>query len=385
MRATFLPFNQPDLGPEEVEAVSHAIQSHWITRAGITTEFEAELSQYLDGVSVLALSSCTAGMHVALLACGIGPGDEVITTPYTFAASVNVILHAGATPVLVDVDPQTGNIDPSRIEDRIGPHTKAILPVHFAGHPVDLAAINTLRDHYHLTVIEDAAHAIASRYRSRKIGTHGNITAFSFYATKNLTTGEGGALVVPDPEVMEKVRMLSLHGMSRNAWNRYADQGSWFYTIELAGFKYNMTDIQAAMGRVQLKKLDAMQGRRQAIAARFTEGLKGLPVFPPHVQPNVGHAWHLYPLRLDLDAIEGDRADVIRDLKALNIGTSVHFIPIHLHPYYQKQLGYQVGDFPLAEKFYASEISLPLYPTMTDRDADDVLEALAEVLSRRLR
>ncbi len=385
MRETFLPYNQPDLGVEEVEAVSHAIQSHWITRAGITTQFETELSEYLDGVPVLALASCTAGMHVALLASGIGPGDEVITTPYTFAASVNVILHAGATPVLVDIDPDTGNIDPNRIEDRINPNTKAILPVHYAGHPADLDAINTLRDRYRLTVIEDAAHAMASGYHSKKIGTHGNITAFSFYATKNLTTGEGGALVVPDPEVMEKVRMLSLHGMSRNAWNRYDDQGSWFYTIEVPGFKYNMTDIQAAMGRVQLKKLDAMQRRRQHIAARLTAGLEGLPVIPPHIQPHVDHAWHLYPLRIQLDAIHGDRADVIRDLKAMNIGTSVHFIPIHLHPYYQKQWGYQIGDFPQAERFYESEISLPLYPTMTDKDVDDVLEAVSVTLARRLR
>ena len=385
MRETFLPYNQPDIGSDEVEAVSQAIQSRWITRAGITTQFEAELSQYLDGMPVLALSSCTAGMHVALLASGIGPGDEVITTPYTFAASVNVILHAGATPVLVDIEPDTGNIDPNRIEERIGPKTKALLPVHYAGHAVDLEAINTLRDRYGLTVIEDAAHAMASGYQSKKIGTHGNITAFSFYATKNLTTGEGGALVVPDPDVMEKVRMLSLHGMSRNAWNRYEDQGSWFYTIELPGFKYNMTDIQAAMGRVQLKKLEAMQNRRQEIAARLTAGLEGLPVIPPHVRPNVEHAWHIYPLRVQLDAIQGDRGDLIKDLKALNIGTSVHFIPIHLHPFYQRQLGYKPGDFPQAERFYEGEISLPLYPTMTDHDVDDVLEALSLALSRRLR
>ncbi len=385
MRETFLPYNQPDLGAEEIAAVSQAIQSNWITRAGITTQFEADLSAYLDGVPVLALSSCTAGMHLALLASGIGPGDEVITTPYTFAASVNVILHAGATPVLVDIDPDTGNIDPNLIESRIGPKTKAILPVHYAGHPVDIDAINTLRDRYQLTVIEDAAHAIASRYHRGKVGTHGNITAFSFYATKNLTTGEGGALVVPDPDVMDKVRMLSLHGMSRDAWNRYDNKASWFYTIELAGFKYNMTDIQAAMGRVQLKKLDAMQKRRHHIADRISAGLEGLPVTPPHIRPDVEHAWHIYPLRIELDAIDGDRGDVIGDLTALNIGTSVHFIPIHLHPFYQRQLGYKPGDFPQAERFYASEISLPLYPTMTDRDVDDVVNALSVALSHRLR
>lgn len=385
MRDNFLPYNQPDIDEEEVQAVADAIRSQWITRAGITAQFESDLSSYLDGAPVMALSSCTAGMHLALLAAGIGPGDEVITTPYTFAASVNVIIHAGAKPVLVDIDPETGNIDPNRIEDRIGPKTKAILPVHYAGHPVDLDAINQLRDRHHLLVIEDAAHGIASTYHGKKIGTHGNITAFSFYATKNLTTGEGGAVVVPDPEMADKVRMLSLHGMSRNAWNRYEEKGSWFYSIELPGFKYNMTDIQAAMGRVQLKKLPRMQARRQMLAQHLTRGLEGLPVTTPQERADVEHAWHLYPLRVNLEEINGDRGDIINDLKALNIGTSVHFIPIHLHPYYQKALGLKPGDFPLAEAFYQREISLPLYPTMTDRDADDVLEALSVSLSRRMR
>lgn len=385
MRQTFLPYNQPDLGEEEVQAVSEAIRSRWITRAGITAQFEADLSQYLDGVPVIALSSCTAGMHLALLAAGIGPGDEVITTPYTFAASVNVIIHSGATPVLVDIDPETGNIDPNRIEDKIGPKTKAILPVHYAGHPVDIDAINVLRDRYHLMVIEDAAHAIASLYRGKKIGTHGNIVSFSFYATKNLTTGEGGALVVPDPDIAEKIRMLSLHGMSRNAWNRYEEKGSWFYTVEAPGFKYNMTDIEAAMGRIQLQKLDKMQGRRRQLAYRFTRGLEGMPVTAPIERPDVSHAWHIYPLRLNLEQMAATRDTVINDLKALNIGTSVHFIPIHFHPYYQKNLGLKPGDFPLAEEFYRREISLPLYPSMTDRDADDVLQALSSVLLSSVR
>ena len=324
-------------------------------------------------------------MHLALLAAGIGPGDEVITTPYTFAASVNVIIHSGATPVLVDIDPETGNIDANRIEDKIGPKTKALLPVHYAGHPVDIGAINVLRDRYHLTVIEDAAHAIASFYRGKKIGTHGNLVSFSFYATKNLTTGEGGALVVPDPDMAEKVRMLSLHGMSRNAWKRYEEKGSWLYTVEAPGFKYNMTDVEAAMGRVQLKKLEKMQNRRRQLAYRLTRGLEGMPVTVPIERSDVSHAWHIYPLRLNLDEMVATRDTVIDDLKALNIGSSVHFIPIHLHPYYQQTLGLKPGDFPLAEDFYRREISLPLYPTMTDVDADDVLEALSSVLSRRVR
>jgi dTDP-4-amino-4,6-dideoxygalactose transaminase len=264
MREQFLPYNLPDLGRGEEEAVVSALRSHWISRGPQTAQFEEDLSSYLGGERVLALSSCTAGMHLALLAMGIGPGDEVITTPYTFAASVNVIVHVGATPVLVDVEEETGNIDMDKVERALTPRTKVVLPVHYAGHPVDLEHLNALRDHYHFQVVEDAAHAIASRYAGRRVGTFGNVTSFSFYATKNLTTGEGGAVVVPDPELAEKIRVLSLHGMSRNAWNRYTEQGSWFYTVEAPGFKYNMTDIQAAIGRVQLGKLAWMQQQRRA-------------------------------------------------------------------------------------------------------------------------
>ncbi len=385
MRETFLPYNLPDLGREEEEAVVGALRSHWISRGPQTAQFEDELSRYLSGERVLAVASCTAGMHLALLAMGIGPGDEVITTPYTFAASVNVIVHTGATPVLVDVEPDTANIDLDRVERALTARTKAVLPVHYAGHPVDMAKLNALRDHYHVPVVEDAAHGIASRYDGRRVGTFGNVTAYSFYATKNLTTGEGGAVVVPDGELADKIRVLSLHGMSRNAWNRYTEKGSWFYTVEAPGFKYNMTDIQAAIGRVQLGKLDEMQKKRRAIADIYRSHFTGLPVTLPAERPEAAHAWHLYPLRLRLEALTISRAAFIEELQARNIGASVHFIPIHLHPYYQDRFHWREGDFPVAERYFQEEVSLPLYPSMSSQDIDDVIQAVRDILHRHRR
>lgn len=383
MRQTYLPFNLPELGEDEVQAVVETLRSRWITRGPATQRFERALAEYLGVPHVVALSSCTAGMQLALMALGIGPGDEVITTPYTFAASINVILHVGATPVLVDVDPTTANLDPGRVEEAITDRTRAILPVHFAGHPVDLGAFDRIRDHYGLPIVEDAAHAIGARYEGRNVGTFGNLTALSFYATKNLTTGEGGALVVPDGEMADKIRAWSLHGMSRNAWNRYSEKGSWQYDVVAPGFKYNMTDIQAALGIVQLEKFDRMQERRHHIAQAFSEALQGLPVELPVVKEGVTHAWHLYPLRLMLDRIQGTRAEVIEDLKQQQIGTSVHFIPIPFHSYYQDRFGWQPGLFPHAERYFEAEVSLPLYPSMTDQDVADVIDAVHYVLRMR--
>ena len=383
MRKTFLPYNQPEVGEDEVRAVSEAILSRWITRGGLTQQFEEALAQYLGVQEVVGVSSCTAGLHLALLAANIGPGAEVITTPYTFAASVNVIVHAGATPVLVDIEPDTGNIDPDAVERAITDNTRAILPVHYAGHSVDMERMNRIRDRYGLVIIEDAAHAMASRQQGRLVGSLGNLTAFSFYATKNLTTGEGGALVVPDQGMAERIRILSLHGMSKNAWNRYSQTGSWRYDVGAPGFKYNMTDMDAAMGLVQLGKLASMQAKRAELAQHLMEGLRALPVVLPTVRPGYEHAWHLFPIRVAMDRIKGGRDDVIRDLNAENIGTSVHFIPIHHHSYYQARFGWHAGDFPHADRFFEEEISLPLYPGMTHEDAGDVISAMERVLTRR--
>ncbi|AUW95094.1 MAG: DegT/DnrJ/EryC1/StrS aminotransferase family protein [Sulfobacillus thermotolerans] len=385
MRAQFLPYNLPDLGEDEEAAVLETLRSHWISRGPQTDLFEQDLSAYLQGATVVALSSCTAGMHLALLALGIGPGDEVITTPYTFAASVNVIIHAGATPVLVDVEEDTANINMAQVEDALTERTKAILPVHYSGHPVDLSALNRLRDTYHLPIIEDAAHALASTYDGKKVGTFGNLTSFSFYATKNLTTGEGGALVVPDEDLAQKIRVLSLHGMSHHAWNRYGESGSWVYSVEAAGFKYNMTDIQASLGRVQLAKLTRMQAKRRWIAEQFHQAFRDLPVILPAQRTGVEHAWHLYPLRLQLSALRISRAEFVEALKARNIGASVHFIPIHWHPYYQERFHWQPGQFPVAERYFNGEVSLPLYPSMSEQDVDDVIAAVREILLSHLK
>ncbi|MCL4493218.1 MAG: DegT/DnrJ/EryC1/StrS aminotransferase family protein [Firmicutes bacterium] len=384
MRQEFLPYNLPDLGAEEEEAVIQVLRSGWISRGPLTQQFEMALSRELEGKAVLALSSCTAGMHLALLAQGIGPGDEVITTPLTFAASVNVIIHVGATPVLVDVEEDTGNIDFAQVEQAITEKTKAILPVHYAGHAVDMEHLNRLRDRYHLIIVEDAAHAIASVYRGRRIGTFGNVTSFSFYATKNLTTGEGGAVVVPDPDLAEKIRVLSLHGMSAHAWNRYGEKGSWGYTIEAPGFKYNMTDLQAALGLVQLRKLERMQERRRQIARQFAQAFGDLPVILPVEREYAQHAWHLYPLRLQTEYLTISREEFIDQLTLRNIGASVHFIPISHHPYFQQRYGWKRGQFPKTERFFGQEVSLPLYPSMTDQDVHDVVANVREIVLSHL-
>jgi dTDP-4-amino-4,6-dideoxygalactose transaminase len=383
MRERFLPYNLPNVGEEEIVAVAEVIRSGWISRAEVTQQFEQALADYLGVPQVVAVSSCTAALHLALVAAGVGLGHEVITTPYTMVASVEAICHAGAIPRLVDIDPETGNLDLERVERALTGKTRALLPVHFAGHPVDMQAVNDLRERYGVVVIEDAAHAIGAAVGARKVGQWGNFTAFSFYATKNLTTAEGGALVVPNPDEAERIRALSLHGMSRHAWNRYRASGSWRYDVTELGYKYNMTDIQAAMGLVQLKKLEAQQRRRAQIAQRYAQGLGHLPLILPIERPGFHHAWHLYPVRLRLEELAVDRDTIIEDLRQENIGTSVHFIPVHHHTYYRRRFGWNPGDFPQADRFFAEEVSLPLYPSMTDQDVEDVINAVARVLERR--
>lgn len=383
MRGQFLPYNRPDMTEAEAGAVADVVRSLWITRGPRVSQFEAALARYLGTAHVVALNSCTAGLHLALVAAGLGPGDEVITTPLTFAASVNVIEHVGATPVLADIDPRTGCLDPQRVETAVTHRTRAILPVDYAGHPVDLDAFDALARRHDLTLVEDAAHAIAATYHGEKIGQRAQFTAFSFYATKNLATGEGGALVCPDQASEDRVRMLSLHGMSQNAWARYSQSGSWYYEIEAPGFKYNMTDVQAAMGLVQLERLEGMQARRRAIARAYHQAFSTHPALEvPFVAPNIGMAWHIYPLRIRPEHLTINRDQFIHELHALNIGTSVHFIPIHYHPYYRDRYGWAPGQFPVAEEYFFREISLPLYPTMSDADVQDVKDAVLGVAER---
>ncbi len=379
MRSDFLPFSPPCVSAEEREEVADTLASQWITTGPKTKQFEENFKTFIGAEDALALNSCTAGMHVALISLGIKPGDEVITTPMTFCSSVNVIEHVGAHPVLVDVEPDTLCISPERIAEAVTARTKCILPVHYAGHPCDMGAIVKLASERQLKVVEDAAHALPARYQGKTIGTIGDLTAFSFYATKNLTTAEGGMLT-GKPELIDKARTISLHGMSKDAWRRYDKGGSWYYEVVFPGFKYNMTDIQASIGLQQLKKLDAFQEKRRHVVKRYNEVFSRHDFFEiPTKRPEVEHAWHLYALRLNLETLKIDRAQFIEQLAMRNIGTSVHFIPIHVHPYYAKKYEFKPDDFPIAYSNYLRLISLPMHPGLTENDIDDVIEAVVDV------
>lgn len=382
MRKEFLSFSPPLIGEEEIREVVDTLRSDWITTGPKTRRFEEAFARFVGAPGALGLNSCTAGLHTALVTAGIGPGDEVVTTTLTFAATVNVIEQVGARPVLADVEPDTLNMDPRKVEACLSGKTKAIIPVHYAGHPVEMDGIHELARSRRLLVLEDAAHALPARYRGRLVGSGSNPASFSFYATKNLTTGEGGMLTA-DPSFLERARIVSLHGMSRDAWKRYDKAGGWFYEVVLPGFKYNMTDIQASLGLHQLKKLEAFQERRRRLAAMYQEAFGGeealeIPVEKPHVE----HAWYLYVLRIVPETLTIHRDRFIEELKKRNIGTSVHFIPVHFHPYYRDRYGYGKGDFPVARGNYERMMSLPLNLRMTDGDVADVVEAVLEVVRK---
>lgn len=379
-RPEMLPFSPPSIDEEDVAAVVDALRSDWITTGPRTACFEQEFAEAVRAPGALALSSCTAGMHLALAVAGVGAGDEVVTTPITFAATVNVIEHVGARPVLADVEPDTLNLDPVAVERAITPRTRAILPVHFAGHPARLDVLRELAGLHSLVLVEDAAHAFPARYRDTPIGGSGNPVAFSFYATKNLTTGEGGMLTAAD-EFLERARILALHGLSRDAWKRYHKGGSWFYEVLAPGFKYNMTDMQAALGLSQLRRLSTLQARRRSIVTSYTEAFAAEEALETPVErPDVQHAWHLYVLRLRPGHLRIGRDRFIAELAARNISSSVHFIPIHLHPYYRDRYDYAPSSLPTAYENYLRSLSLPLYPRMTDRDVEDVIGAVADIV-----
>jgi len=379
-RSEFLPFSRPVFGEEEIHEVVDTLRSSWITTGPKTGRFESEFAAYLQAPGALALNSCTAALHTALVTLGIGAGDEVITTPMTFSASVNVIEHVGARPVLVDVEPDTLNIDAGQVEAAITPRTRAILAVHYAGHPVDLDALRAIAGAYRLALVEDAAHALPARYKGRPIGGGDNAVAFSFYATKNITTAEGGMLT-GDPDFLARARIVSLHGMSRDAWKRYDQGGSWFYEVLLPGFKYNMTDIQAALGLCQLRKLERFQRRRREVVSQYNGAFADEPALElPVTHPEVEHAWHLYVLRLRPGTLAIDRNRFIQELADRNIGTSVHFIPIHVHPYYRDKYGFRPDSFPVAHAEYRRILSLPLHPGLSDGDVGHVIEAVLDVV-----
>jgi len=384
-RPAFLPFSLPDIGEEEIAEVVDTLRSGWVTTGPKTARFEREFAAFLgdDSLHCLAVNSATAGLHLALEAVGIGPGDEVITTTHTFTATAEVVRYLGADVRLVDIDPLTLNIDPAKVEAAIGPRTRAIIPVHYAGLAADMPALLSIARQHGLKVIEDAAHALPTTSAGALVGTLGtDATVFSFYANKTITTGEGGMLVTRDARLAARARVMRLHGMSRDAFDRFtATKPSWYYEIVAPGFKYNLTDIAAALGLHQLAKARAFQARREGLARQYDAGLAGLPLLTPP-RPHAGdqHAWHLYVVRLAGDA-GVSRDTFIERLFAAGIGCSVHYVPLHLHPYWRERYQLAAEQFPASQQAWESMASLPLYTRMSDSDVARVVAAVRAALA----
>lgn len=382
MRSTFLPFSPPLIGEEEISEVINTLKSDWITTGPKVKHFESEFAAYIGSQAALATSSATDAMQVGLAALGVGEGDEVITTPMTFCSTAHVIEHLGAKPVFADVSRDTLTIDPIKIEEKISPKTKVVLPVHIYGQPCDMDPILDLAKEHELAVLEDAAHAFPATYKGEKVGTLGDLTAFSFYATKNITTGEGGMLTGA-AELIDEARLWSLHGMSRDSWSRYSEEGSWYYEVIRPGYKCNMTDIQAAIGIHQLKKISSFQETRRKIVEKYKAAFTGLDeITLPVESQDVESAWHLYVIRLNLERLKIDRSQFIEELEKRNIGSSVHFIPLHIQPYYRDKYQYSPNDFPVAYAEYQRIISLPLNLRLSDQDMEDVIEAVLDVIRK---
>lgn len=382
---SFIPFHRPEIGEEEIEEVVRTLRSGWLTTGVRTEQFQNECRSFFAARHVLAVNSGTAALHLALAGLGIGAGDEVITTPLTFCATVNVILHVGATPVLADIQPN-GNIDPQSIADRVTARTRAIIPVHFAGAPCDMDAIWSLARKHGLFVVEDAAHAAGTHYRGHHVGAHcfpSDAIAFSFYATKNITTGEGGMIVSNSDDLALRIKILALHGISKDAWNRYREEGSWYYEVLENGFKYNLTDVLSAIGIHQLRKLERYVLERTRYAEIYTQELCDLPELELPLPAKDGrHSWHLYVVRLNLDLLTIDRRQFIEELRKRKIGASVHFIPIPLHPFFRDWAHLAHNQCPAALQMYPRLISLPLYPSMSDEEVRRVIIAVREVIEK---
>jgi perosamine synthetase len=382
----FIPFHLPDIGEEEIQSVVETLRSGWLTTGIKTKQFEKEFAAWIGAPHAVAVNSCTAALHLALEAVGVTAGDEVIVPTMTFAATAEVVHYCRALPVLVDCKSDTFNIDVEAIEQAISPKTKAIIPVHFAGQPCEMDRILEMAQSRNIKVIEDAAHALPAKYRGKMVGTLGDITCFSFYATKTMTTGEGGMATTENSEWAERMRILSLHGISRDAVNRYTPEGSWYYEICYPGYKYNLTDIAAALGIPQLHKCDRFGTIRQRYATLYNEGFKEIPeITIPYVAEDVEHAWHLYVIQLDLERLRIGRNEMIDLLKKQGIGTSVHFIPLHLHPYYSNNTTYAQKNFPVSNQAFKRIISLPIYPRMTDAEVQRVIEVVTRLIQENRR
>lgn len=386
VREARLPFHRPRIEEDEIAEVVDTLRGGWLTTGPRTKRFEREFAEYIGVQHAVAVNSATAAMHLALDAIGLQPGDEVIIPAYTFTATGEVVMYFGARPVLVDVDPVTLNIKPAAVEAAITDKTRAVICVDLAGTPCDYDALRAVCARDNLVLISDAAHALPARYKGKLVGTLADLTAFSFYVTKPLATGEGGMLVTDNPDWASRAQMMSLHGMSHDAWKRHSAEGSWFYEVMEPGYKYNLTDVAAALGLRQLTKQDRFRSERVAIATHYTAAFSEIPeVEAPTVPDDVETAWHLYLLRLNLDRLTADRSKVIEALGAEGIGTSVHFIPLHLHPAYKDRYGYTPDSFPVSYQEYRRVISLPIFPGMTQDDVSDVVAAVAKVASHYRR
>jgi len=380
-REQFLVFGAPLLGPEEIDEVVDTLRSGWIGTGPKVMEFERRFADYVGASHAVAVSSCTAALHLALSTLGVGAGDEVITSPLTFAATVNVIVQLGATPVFADIVRETMNIDPESIERAITRRTKVIVPVHFAGQPCQMDEIMGIANRHDLDVVEDAAHAVGAMYHGQKVGSLGHLTAFSFYPNKNITTIEGGMVTTESSTWAERIRRLRLHGLSSDAWGRYNSSKLTLSMVEEPGYKYNMTDVQASLGIHQLSKIERFRRRRRKIAEIYDRAFRPSPyLMLPSVISGIRHAHHLYVVHLNLDTLKVDRDRVAGALLAENIGTGIHYIALHLHPFYREWLGHRRGDFPNAEDVSARTLSLPLTAGMHDQDAKDVVSAVRKVL-----
>ena len=386
MQTSFLPFHIPDIGEYEIQAVVETLRSGWLTTGPKVRQFEEDFARYIGCRHAVAVNSATSALHLALEAVGIKAGDEVLVPTLTFAATAAVVLHLQAKPRLVDCRPETLNLDPDQIERAITAKTRAIIPVHISGLPCEMGRILEIAKAHNLRVIEDAAHALPARFQEQRVGTIGDITCFSFYATKTITTGEGGMATTENPEWAERMRIMGLHGISKDAWKRYTAEGSWYYEILSPGYKYNLTDLAAAIGIQQLKKCDQFWQARQRIAALYTEGFQDMPeITTPALAREGQHAWHLYILQLNLERLRISRNEFVELLKQYQIGTSVHFIPLHLHPYYRETFGYRPQDLPQASAAFERIVSLPLYPKMTEAQVQHVISAVREIVRQNRR
>lgn len=378
MSDDFLPFSRPTISQDAIDDVVACLKSGWIATGPRVAQFTEALQLYFDAPYVLPLMSATAGLHLALLAMNLQPGDEVITTPLTFAATLNTIVLAGGKPVLIDIDPQTLNMDLNLLEAAITDKTRVILPVHFAGAPVDMDRVYEIANKHHLRVLEDAAHAIGTEYKGKRIGSFGDTQVFSFHPNKNMTTGEGGCVVTRDQALADQIARLRFHGIDRQAWNRYGKSGTQDYEIVLPGYKSNMMDIQAAIGIHQLKDLAGFIARRNELADRYQEALSDWPQWTLPVRPTFEHlhSWHIYTPLINEDVAGMDRNQFMQAMKERGIGTGLHYRAVHLYPYYRQTFGFNVGDFPQAENVCDRIVSLPLFPTMTDAEHDKVLDVM---------